>query len=487
MATPKSTPRSTVSTTRSARLSTGATDRMREGTLALGTMSAAVVAIVLGVACAPGLTPAVSPVPGATVPGATASLPTVERAERAGRLSADRMVRVALAGGAVSAPISATDAWQVDENGGAALLVRGLGGEAWRIEQRGGLLRLAGDGGDATPWRQGPFVARPVGAAQGPRGTSDAALLQYQGKRYRGELWFTATDSGVLVVNRLPVEDYLRGVVPIELGVRGPADRAALEAQAIAARSYTYIRVPAGDGTSLPSSGWHVVATVSNQVYGGADVEHPIVNQAIDATAGLVLRYGGLIVDAPYSSSCGGRTASTGEAWRGARDQPYLQPVDDTDQTTGRPYCDISPRNHWTEELDDERLRQTVRRALLAAGARDPAGSNVTDLRVAERTRSGRIASLTMRTERGDVSVRASDLRAVFQNARGAILSSTQFSVERESRARGALTGVTLRGAGNGHGVGMCQWGAIGRSRAGQDARTILRHYYPGTVVGFAD
>ena len=78
-------------------------------------------------------------------------------------------------------------------------------------------------------------------------------------------------------------------------------------------------------------------------------------------------------------------------------------------------------------------------------------------------------------------------IRNVLRDARGAILSSTYFSVDRESRARGHLSGVTLHGHGNGHGVGMCQWGAIGRSRAGIDARTILRHYYPGTVVGFAD
>jgi stage II sporulation protein D len=72
-------------------------------------------------------------------------------------------------------------------------------------------------------------------------------------------------------------------------------------------------------------------------------------------------------------------------------------------------------------------------------------------------------------------------------DARGAILSSTYFSVDREAHSGGRLTGLTLRGNGNGHGVGMCQWGAIGRARAGQDARTILQHYYPGTAVGFAD
>ncbi|NCW44602.1 MAG: SpoIID/LytB domain-containing protein [Gemmatimonadaceae bacterium] len=229
-------------------------------------------------------------------------------------------------------------------------------------------------------------------------------FLRFGGKRYRGELVFTATDSGVLVVNRVPVEDYLRGVVPMELPARNPAERAALEAQAIAARSYAYIRVP-GSMVEEPLSGFNLVATVQNQVYGGADAEHPLVNEAIDRTAGQVLRYNGLIVDAPYSSSCGGRTATPAEAWRGVREEPYLQSVDDTDPRTGKPYCDLSPRNHWQADFDEAQLRDVVR----------------------------------------------------------------------------------LRGAGNGHGVGMCQWGAIGRARAGADAREILRHYYPGTVVGFAD
>lgn len=427
------------------------------------------------VACSPALQPAI----GTTAPSAaaeTSSSAVRVQGERAGRLdSDDRVVRVALAGRTEIAAVSATGRWQVLEEGGARQLVRGSGDEPWRVERKGGLLRIAGDGGDATPWREGPFIARP----------SDASgMVRFGGKRYRGELWFTATDTGVLVVNRLAVEDYLRGVVPLEMGTRQPSDRAALEAQAIAARSYTYMRVPPsrGDGEVIPAAGWHMVATVTNQVYGGAEVEHALVDAAVDATAGLVIRYAGLIVDAPYSSSCGGRTAVPRDAWRDVSDEPYLRSLDDTDPRTGRPYCDISPRNHWLEEIDEARLLEVSRRALVAAGARDP-DARVRGIRIAERTGSGRIGALALQTDRGDVTVRASDLRNVFRNARGAILFSTNFTVDRETRARGQLTGVTLRGAGNGHGVGMCQWGAIGRSRAGQDARAILRFYYPGTVV----
>ena len=441
--------------------------RQRSQAIALVAMGTLVVAAAFAVACAP-----------SARKGDSAPAPELQQAEMHGRLDGvDRMARIALAGGVTVAPVSATTRWRVDEQGGHQSLVRGGGSESWRIERKGGLLRLAGDGNDATPWRQGPFVARTA---------SLDGLLMYNGHRYRGELWFSATDTGILVVNRLPVEDYLRGVVPTELGTRQETDRAAMEAQAIAARSYAYMRVPSAEAAASTAS-WDMVATVANQVYLGADSEHPLVNQAINATAGLVLRYGGLLVDAPYSSSCGGRTASPKDAWRDARDEPYLQPVDDVNPATGQPYCDISPRNHWVAELDEAQLNDAVRRALVAQGARNPAPAAITDVQVSARSSSGRVGELVLRTERGDVHIRANDLRAVFRDARGAILSSTYFSVDREARARGHLSGVSLRGAGNGHGVGMCQWGAIGRSRAGQDARTILAHYYPGTVVGFAD
>lgn len=394
---------------------------------------------------------------------------------RAGRLQAERMVFVALDTKAAMPHVTSRGPWTIDELGGRQRLVQGTDADAWRVERRAGLLRVAGEGSDATPWRVGPFVARAM----------DDGSLVYEGHRYRGELWFTATDSGVLVVNRLPVEEYLRGVVPLELGTRLPTDRAALEAQAVAARSYTYIRVPSGQ--SVPPTGWNVLASVTNQVYGGADAEHAAVDDAIRATAGLVLRYGGLTVDAPYSSSCGGRTAVPTEAWRGVHDQPYLASVDDTDPRTGRPYCDLSPRNHWTQDVDAAALEEAVRRALVASGAGAPMSSRVRDVSLAGNTPSGRVTGLVVRTDRGDVTIRAQDVRAAFRSARGAILPSTYFSVDRGARADGASFRVTLRGAGNGHGVGLCQWGAIGRSRQGQSARQILQHYYPGTIVGFAD
>ena len=79
--------------------------------------------------------------------------------------------------------------------------------------------------------------------------------------------------------------------------------------------------------------------------------------------------------------------------------------------------------------------------------------------------------------------LRGNDIRYVLRAPGGEILNSTAFSVETAEARDGSIARLTLRGTGYGHGVGMCQWGAIGRARAGQDFLTILRTYYPGTTV----
>ncbi len=389
----------------------------------------------------------------------------------------DRVAWIALAVKSGEVPISGVGAFEVMESGGRRQLVRGTGGESWRIERSGSTMRVAdARGRDATPWRPGPFIVRVRGAH---------ALVAHDGTRYRGELWITSTDSGLLVVNRLPVEDYLRGVVPLELGTRSPVDAAALQAQAVAARSYSYVRVPSRE--VVPPSGFHMYATVQNQVYGGVAVEHAVVDAAIASTSGLVLRFEGAVVDGPYSSSCGGRTAVPTDVWRGSRDVGYLQSVSDIDARTGRPYCDISPRNAWTATFDEPLLRQAIVRHLGVRGAPGSTAPVVQKIAVGRRTATGRVGTLVVNTDRGTVTLTGADARNAFRDARGASLLSTYFEVERETRVGGRVSAVVLEGAGHGHGVGMCQWGAIGRARAGHDVRAILRHYYPGTVVGFAE
>ena len=106
---------------------------------------------------------------------------------------------------------------------------------------------------------------------------------------------------------------------------------------------------------------------------------------------------------------------------------------------------------------------------------------------VAARTPSGRVGRLTHDTDRGNFELRGNDVRYVLRSPGSEILNSTYFKVETESGRDGSLARLVVHGNGYGHGIGMCQWGAIGRARAGQSARSILATYYPGTSVGPAN
>jgi stage II sporulation protein D len=320
-----------------------------------------------------------------------------------------------------------------------------------------------------TGWVDGPIYAAP---------TSDG-LFSFGGRRYRGELMFRPAQTGVLVVNFIRIDEYLGGVVPLEIGARPAAESAAVQAQAIAARSYAYTHLD-----PEAARGYDVTATVSDQVYGGADAEAAIANRAIASTRGLVLKYNGRVVDAPYSSTCGGSTAEPSELW-GGQNQPYLKRVSDRIPGTDRYYCDIAPRFSWTKTFDQPSLTATIER-YLATVVQVPGGDpgRAKSIVVASRTASGRVADLTIATDRGTFTVHGNDIRSVLRGPGGEILNSTYFSVDSAEESDGHIIRLTLRGNGYGHGVGMCQWGAIGRARAGQDYRTILTTYYPGTTIG---
>jgi stage II sporulation protein D len=349
------------------------------------------------------------------------------------------------------------------------LLVRSRDGDVWTVEQHDGMLRAVRDNGSPTASIRGPLVARPM---------DDHAILSYNGKRYRGELLVLSTDTGMIVVNRLSVESYLRGVVPLEIGTdRTTLEEAAVAAQAVAARSYTYTRMD-------DRRPYDLTATSIDQVYGGVDAERAVSDAGIAATRDLVLFYQGKVVNAPYHSNSGGTTAAASEVWR-TNDEPYLISVSDRIPGSDHFYCEQSPKFRWTRTYDAATLSAVLDRYLRRYSSA-PSGSlgPVRSVKETGRTQSGRIAGLIFQTDRGQFTVRGNDVRFVLRTLGGEILPSTMFSAQVVSDGSGYLSQLILSGTGNGHGVGMDQWGAIARARAGQDYYTILRTYYPGTTVG---
>ena len=391
----------------------------------------------------------------------------VDRPDRTPRSASERTVRILLASRQSSARLTAAGGWRMFAADGVTLVAVPNPGERWILEQEAQLVRSRREDSRAVPLRESPIVVRPLD----PGGT-----IEFNGRHWRGELLVSAGVDGLVVVNRLRMDDYVRGVVPLEIGTTSSGDAAAVEAQAVTARSYAVTRL----GRSQRA--YDMTATTQDQVYGGADAETQVGNASVEATRGLVLLYGGAVVNAPYHANCGGSTAEPQDSWR-ASAEPYLRRVSDQIPGTNRFYCDQAPRFRWTRTFGADELREAVSRYVRALPGGAGSVGAVTNVTVTAVTPAGRVGTLTVDTDRGRWALRGNEIRAALRSTAGELLYSTYFSVD-VVPGRGGVERLILNGGGNGHGVGMCQSGAIGRARAGQDFRTILRTYYPGTTVG---
>ncbi|MGH3055259.1 MAG: SpoIID/LytB domain-containing protein, partial [Gaiellaceae bacterium] len=364
-----------------------------------------------------------------------------------------RVVRVALQTDADQVALSASGAWRLYDRNGASLLVRADSGDAWTVERDHDALRAVRAQGDAAPRREAPFVARPARAG---------VFITVKGRPFRGEIVVRPGVRGLTVINHLALEDYLRGVVPLEIGPRTPDEHAAVEAQAIAARSYALAHV-----RSDAPRGYDLSSTVTDQVYGGLAVETPVADAAVAVTRALVITYEGRIIAAPYSAVCGGRTAAADEVWR-QEGVAYLKSVSDRVRASGDHfYCEIAPRFRWTREFSSRDLAAALERNLRAyVTVRGRIGA-VTDVRIEHRTPSGRVGMMLIISERGRYELHGNEIRFVFRTESGELLPSTMLSVTLDRDRDGRVYRLAFSGAGNGHGVGMCQWGAIGRARDG--------------------
>lgn len=335
-------------------------------------------------------------------------------------------------------------------------------GGRMRLSAAGPVLHVEGDFGE-TP--RGVPSLRVY-----PARVEDA--LYVDGRPYRGVAEVRIAGPGrVNVINELSLEEYLLGVVPLEIGPREPEELAAVEAQAVAARTYAVSRL--GAHAEL---GFDLYGSVEDQVYGGVDAERDESTSAVLRTAGQILMYDGRPIRAYYHSTCGGRTAAVEEVLD-REPAPYLQAVTDRGPG-GSDWCAASPKYRWNAVWSPAELDAISRAGLIAHfGASADAVGQVEELEVIGRTPSGRVRDLAFRGAGLELVLNRLDIRRVLAQD-GRILNSTDFALA--DRVDGL---VEVRGRGYGHGAGMCQWGAIGRARAGQSFEQILRAYYPGAVL----
>jgi stage II sporulation protein D len=340
-----------------------------------------------------------------------------------------------------------------------------------RTTAPGGALTVTTHGGDVVA-RDGDAAVQRAVLRLDPADSN--APLRIDGRAYRGAVEVRRGDSGIVVINRVALEDYLVGVVGAEMGKRVPGEEAALRAQAVASRTYA-VR---NSGRNA-AHGFDLAASASDQVYAGMADDTPLAAAAVAATRGEILTWNGQPIDAFFFAACGGRTEDGTAAFAGA-DRPYLRSVDDHDGH-GVPWCIDAPRLRWTATWKGDALAATLRRTLaaehLAVGQGD-----LRDIQILHHTATDRVAAIAVTWRSGRTVVSGQGIRRVLPAPEGGWLRSTDFTL-RIDRNGGRIERVEIDGVGNGHGVGMCQWGAIGRARAGQDYRTILASYFPGTEI----
>jgi stage II sporulation protein D len=312
-----------------------------------------------------------------------------------------------------------------------------------------------------------------------PTGTGGSQLQTgTEDRRYWGSVYVTLDHDGSLVAANAVSEDkLLAGLVPAEMYPDAPA--AALEAQAIAARTELLQKI----GRRNITDPFLLCSTQQCQVYGGAGKEDPRTTRAIEKTRGIVLlRDGGGLVDVRYSATCGGHSEDNDAIWGGEPDPSLRGRRDDAKASTSRvtnidAFLAEDPKGFWCGRVEKarNRFRWTERISegdlTLRIATDYPELGRVKALTPKQRGVSGRIQVLTITGEKGSADV-TGDLR--IRRLLGG-LKSTLFEVKREGNV------FVFNGGGFGHGVGMCQLGAIGMAEAGKSHKQILEHYYRGT------
>jgi stage II sporulation protein D len=295
-----------------------------------------------------------------------------------------------------------------------------------------------------------------------PRGKKKHVV--FDGKEYRGLLELESSSGQVKLINIVYVEDYLKGVVPLEIGPTPDDQLEAVKAQAVAARTYSMSHI----GQYGDDEGYDLRADITDQVYGGVAVEDKAFNKAIEATRGEVAVYSDRMIDAYYHSTCGGTTDDIEDVWD-KDPKPYLRTVQDDDA------CNISKYYSWEDRFGGDQLILRLERYLSRERGAEVSLGKLTDISITNRTPGGRVASVIFETTSGHFIFDKETVRWVVRR------SDDLDDIERDSN--GDITDVTFTGRGYGHGVGMCQMGAKGLAAKGITYDSILSLYYQGTEI----
>ena len=294
---------------------------------------------------------------------------------------------------------------------------------------------------------------------------------------YKGNLEIYEDDNGMHVVNELPLEDYICGVVPSEMPASYPKE--ALKAQAVCARTYACVQLK---GKKLEQLHGQVDDSVSYQVYQNTE-ESAASNEAVLETKGEILLKDGKPIQAYYFSTSHGKT-STDEVWETSSPSPYLKSVDCT-------YDSKEPWYQWEVLVSEENILKNVQDLF-------PEVNQIENVEIMEKGEGEAVLHLKIETDQGEKSFYSEyDIRSVLAPVGGEIirqdgssvkggklLPSAYFTMEKQTDNAGTLIGYQIKGGGYGHGVGMSQNGAKGMADVGKTYQEILSYFYNEVEMG---
>ncbi|MDK2878812.1 MAG: stage sporulation protein [Thermoanaerobacteraceae bacterium] len=329
---------------------------------------------------------------------------------------------------------------------------------------------------------------------------NEQKIISLNGRRYRGIIEILPSqDRKITAVNELEIEDYLYGVVPLEMPSNWPQE--ALKAQAVASRTYALYNL-----SKWEKLGFDICGSTQDQAYGGFDAENMVSNEAVDETKGQYILYNNKPIMALYHADSGGITEDSKDVF--GFDLPYLKPVEDS-------FDRDSPHSIWNASFSLKDIGEKV-------GKIDASLGEIEGISVIEKTSSGRIKKIMIQGTSGNKILSGSEIRNVLQlkstlfDIRGGganlfVISGSDYEKKISIKDRAIISrrglfnlsgqdaflagltdiknvslvgdGYEFSGRGWGHGIGMSQWGARGMAEQGYNYKQILQHYYKNVEI----
>ncbi len=352
--------------------------------------------------------------------------------------------------------------------------------------------------------------------------SSDVGIITVNKRRYAGTLRLQKNaHQSFTLVNQVPLETYLRGVVPHEIGYKAPY--AAIQAQAVLARTYAL-----ANRHRFMVDDYQLCATTQCQVYRGLEETSELADKAIIETKGQVLTFNNKVIDALYSSSTGGMTANYNDLWDGKK-RPYLKSVLDSVQIFDRKKLDLSSEKSFKEFIDQKsgfnedgwdnfrwkadssmtEIKTTIREFLRLSGNSETKFNEIKSLRVVQRSPSGRVLKIAVETDTATILLEKDEIidalyapNSTFfylqplteepkppnPKQRKVEIPATETNIistlsPPANPLKSSIKGYRFIGGGLGHGVGMSQLGSYNLGKLGWSYDKILNFYFTGTKL----